>query len=202
MQKDYYERGKCPHISFHINLDEEDEIESEQETLSIIKENVEVIKKTFDYNILLENVPAKRQERRRDFLSKPEFICQVLEKTNTLFLLDISHARSAAYTLDIPFMDYINALPLNKIKEIHLAGCVKGEDGRIVPNHSKMNQEDYELLRYLLKKCKDIDVLTLEYGPYDVKTHQIIPTYNKVDNAMKKEVYENLLKLNQIIKKK
>ena len=201
LQEDYYTRGKCPHISFHINLEASEKIETEEEIFKTIKENLEGIKKIFSYDILLENVPAREKNRTLDFLSSPEFIRKVVEKNNTYFLLDIAHAKAAAQTLGIPFMDYINALPLERVKEIHLSGCEINDAGKIVPNHSEMKEEDFILLQYLLERCKEIAVLTLEYGPYDIITHETIPTYDRVNNQLKQNVYENLLKLKKIMNK-
>ena len=98
-------------------------------------------------------------------------------------------------------MDYINSLPLDKVKEIHLSGCLRNEFGEIIPNHSKMNEEDYEILDYLMKECKMLKVLTLEFGPYDIHTNITIPVYGKVNNELKEAVYENLLKLKDILNK-
>lgn len=198
-QKDYYEKSRCPHISFHINVDSNEDMESEEDMLSMIQKNISEIRNIFGYEILLENVPAKIGVKARGTLANPEFICKAIKKSNTFFLLDIAHARVAADVLGIPYSDYINRLPLEEVKEIHLSGCVQNSEGKLIANHSEMNEEDYDILDELLEKCPNVKVLTLEYGPYDADTEKMIPTYDKVNDKLKQDVYENLLKLNEIV---
>ncbi len=52
----------------------------------------------------------------------PEVICRVVEEAGCGFLLDISHARLAAQHLQVDAKTYINALPVQHIREIHLTG--------------------------------------------------------------------------------
>jgi uncharacterized protein len=52
----------------------------------------------------------------------PPVISAVVEATNCGLLLDISHARLAAYQLGWDAYDYINALPLTAVREIHVTG--------------------------------------------------------------------------------
>lgn len=201
LQKRYFEKSRVPYISFHISAGSNYELENEEDTIKTIKRNVEGIRKIFDYDILLENSPVRKGNTPYYFISRPEFIKRVIEETNTYFLLDISHARAAAYSLDIPYQEYIDALPLEKIREIHLSGCVKNKAGDVIANHSKMNEEDFEILNYLLGKSKSIQVLTLEMGPYDPDTDEMIPAYGKIVPELKQEVYENLIKLKEIMGK-
>lgn len=201
LQKDYMDRGKCPYASFHINVDSDEKTGTEKEMMDNIKSNMREARKKLDYDILLENVPAKIGNQARTLLASSDFIHKVLEETNTYFLLDIAHARSAAQVLNIPYSKYIDALPLEKVKELHLSGCVTREDGIIVANHSEMKEEDFDLLDYLIEKCKDLRIITLEYGPFDKNTGKVIPTYDKIDDDMKNDVYENLLKLKRVIGK-
>ncbi|MBQ9313853.1 MAG: DUF692 family protein [Clostridia bacterium] len=199
LQKEYYEKSRCPHISFHINIDNEEELESEEDMIETIMKNISKVRKICDYDILLENVPANIGNKERNSLANPEFICKVIEKANVYFLLDIAHAKAAAEVLNIPYQKYIDALPLDKVREIHLSGCELNNEGLIRANHSEMKKEDYEMLNYLLEKCSDVRVLTLEYGPYDVNTERILPSYDKVDDKMKQNVYDNLLRLKDVI---
>lgn len=197
LQGEYYKRSQCPHISFHLATDKVEG--NEEETLSIVADNVEGIRQKYPYPILLENVPAKKEKEDLHFIATPAFIRKALDKTETQFLLDISHAKTAAEALEIPFLEYIKSLPLEKVREIHLSGCERDEIGRWRANHSEMKEEDYELLSFLLQSCPMIRILTLEYGPIDLKTHQMIPTYDKVDATMKEKVYENLLRIKKIM---
>jgi uncharacterized protein (UPF0276 family) len=52
----------------------------------------------------------------------PGAITQVVEETGCGLLLDLSHARLAAYHLGLDSWDYLQALPLSHLRELHLTG--------------------------------------------------------------------------------
>lgn len=202
LQKKYFVESQIPFVSFHISLGYKNvEFEDEASTIETIKRNVDGIRKLFDYDVLLENMPLGKEDSQFFFLARPEFISRVIKETNTYFLLDIAHARAAAYALDISYEQYIKGLPLDRLMEIHLSGCNLRDDGQEVPNHDKMNEEDYEILNYLLEECKNLKVVTLEYGPYDIYTGKSYMRYGSVDEKRKQDVYENLLRLKEVLNK-
>ncbi len=53
---------------------------------------------------------------------QPDFIRRVIEAAGCGFLLDISHARLAARSLDMETHAYFDGLPLDRIREVHLTG--------------------------------------------------------------------------------
>ena len=120
------------------------------------------------------------------------------------FLFDIGHARTASETLGMPFDEYVKKLPMDKLIEIHLAGCAHDLNGHLKPNHSKMNAEDYEFLEKLLMTTTTLRVVTLEYGTLGSKnTIENCPVveYGKINEEAKTEVYEQLIKLKSILNK-
>ena len=201
LQRKYFEITKTPYISMHINSMVES-IPNETEAIEIIKENVERLRKEFGKEILLENVPAFKNNT-YNFYANPDFITKVINETYCGFLFDIGHARKASEVLNIPFDKYVSKLPMDKIVEIHLAGCMKNLDGDIVPNHSKMNEEDYEFLENLLRTTSTLRTVTLEYGTTGNKNLQEdCPTvsYGVINEKAKEEVYEQLMRLKEILK--
>ena len=52
----------------------------------------------------------------------PEAFHQVLDESGCGFLFDLSHARLAARNLGLAERDYINALPLDRLREMHVTG--------------------------------------------------------------------------------
>ena len=200
--KECYNLSKTPYISFHINCSKGN-LQNEFEALDVIKENVSRLRKEFNKDIILENVPAFRSRKEEyNFYAKPEFISKVINETNSGFLFDISHARVAADVLNIPFDEYVKRLPMDKLVEIHLAGSMKDDKG-LVDNHSKMNDEDYLFLEELLKTSKTLKVVTLEYGTIECKKINDCPTvnYGRVNLKAKEEVYEQLIKLKEMLGK-
>ncbi|MBR4110406.1 MAG: DUF692 family protein [Clostridia bacterium] len=203
LQKEYYAKGKTPYISLHINTNDE-EIKSEEETLKIIVQNVEKVKETFGMEVLLENVPARYDERQKDFLSSPEFITKVINETDCGFLFDIGHAKQAVDILKIPFEEYVSRLPMNRLVEIHLSGVNVAEDGLVWALHRKMNEEDYKFLEDAIKKYDTLQTITLEYGAWALDEENCdypIPRYGVVNEEIKAEAYEQLMRIKEIMNK-
>ncbi len=202
-QRRLFDLSNTPYISTHINA-RYGEIPKEEEALDIIIANVETLRKEFGREIILENVPARRERIETMFYSSPEFITKVIKETNCGFLLDLGHARVAAENMDIPFEDYIQRLPMDQLVETHLAGCMERVDGTLSANHSKMNEEDYLFLERVLKECPTLRVVTLEYGTIGAKMTKNpcpIVEYGKIDPKAKEEVLEQLLRLKEILGK-
>ena len=200
LQRDYFKRGNTPYISIHINRDR-NEGENEEECAKTISENIKAIRKKFDMRILLENVPASEKRPYNKFLSNPEFITRVVNENNCEYLFDIGHARVAAEVLEIPFDEYVSRLPMDKLVEMHLAGSMRLKDGRLTANHSMLHEEDYEFIEKAVKKYKNLEVLTLEYGPFvqnDVVGEVPMVSGDKVNEVAKEQVYNQLVRLNEI----
>ena len=201
-QREIFEISHTPYISTHINA-RYGEIPQEENALKIIVNNVEMLRKEFQKEIILENVPVQKDREETRFYSQPEFISKVIEETGCGFLLDIGHARVAADRLHIQFEEYINQLPMHRLVETHLAGCMECLDGDIIANHSKMNEEDYVFLENLLKETKTLRVVTLEYGTIKeglTKKPCPVVQYGTINVQAKTEVYEQLMRLKEMIR--
>lgn len=70
--------------------------------------------------VLIEHVINRRGWL--EMLALPEVIARLLEASGCGFLLDTSHARLAARNLGIDERSYTNALPVDRIREIHVTG--------------------------------------------------------------------------------
>lgn len=203
LQKQYYEKGNTPYISLHINTSDK-EIKSEEESLKLIIQNVKKVKEVFGMDVLLENVPARCDKRERDFFASPEFITKVVNETDCGFLFDIGHAKQAIDVLKIPFDEYVSRLPMNRLVEIHLSGATVAEDGLVWALHRKMNEEDYKFLEAALKKYNTLQTVTLEYGAWALDEENCdypIPKYGIVNEEIKTEVYEQLMRIKEIMNK-
>lgn len=128
------------------------------------------LKQQVELPVILENMPSLHPQRYR-FESEPAVICQVLEATQTGFLLDLAHARIAAQARGLSPQAYLAALPLERTQQIHLAGVRAGQDGRLYDAHESLLEEDYQLLDWVLE-CTQPDWITLEYFREDPQALQ------------------------------
>lgn len=93
---------------------------------------------------------------------EPEFVRAVLELADCPLLLDTAHARISAHRLGHSIEDYLSALPLERVLEIHCSGVAE-EEGELRDRHGPLAEEDYALLEWLGARCP-AQVITLEYG--------------------------------------
>lgn len=97
-----------------------------------------------------------------DTICDPAFICDVLEATGASLLFDLAHARVSAAGLGIPLETYLLQLPLQHTRQIHL-NRPGWRANRLVDSHQALEDEDYQLLAEVLKRCQPPWAVTLEY---------------------------------------
>ncbi len=92
--------------------------------------------------VIVENAPyLAGQGKVMRACVEPVVIRRVVEETGCGLLLDLSHAWIAAHYLGLERRDYINALPVEHIREIHVTG-VHEVDGRL-RDHLALTEPDW-----------------------------------------------------------
>lgn len=216
MMKKCVERSRTPYLSFHINISKTkkqleiknsmNDEEYTKKVIEIFKYNVSKIKEIFKLDILLET-HATRPETEPEICRRPEVINEILEKADCGLLFDLSHSRRIARILDITLEEFINKIDMKKIKEIHINGMMKNKIGEWEDTHSKLREEDYEKIEKLLIEYPNIEILTLEYGATgeimdeETRKNAVIVTENGVNPEAKEELYEQIIRLQEIIRK-
>lgn len=114
--------------------------------------NVPVLIENLDYN------PTGAYE----YVCEPTFIAGVIEQTPTFLLLDLAHARVTASAFGVDVRAYLQELPLNKVRQLHI-NRPGWQAGRLVDAHIDLEDEDYELLEWVLTKTNPL-AITLEYN--------------------------------------
>ncbi len=139
------------------------------------------LKTQADRPVILENMPTLHPYKYR-FESDPAIIRRVLDETDCPMLLDLAHARVAAGARGRAVKDYIAALPLERVRQVHVSGP-RRRDGMLYDAHQSLQEEDYTLLAWVLERVQPT-WLTLEYFREEVDT-----------------LREQLLRLQALIKK-
>ncbi len=132
-----------------------------QQALEMMCQGVQAVKPHLPFPLLLENVdhwPLPEV----DLAVLPEFIAQVISETGCGFLLDTAHAKISADRRKWDVREYIERLPLERVVEIHVCGT-GWEGGQMVDHHPPMEDEDYALLQWLLRRTRP-KAITLEYA--------------------------------------
>jgi uncharacterized protein (UPF0276 family) len=127
-----------------------------------------------------------------EYICEPELFTALLEATGADMLLDLAHARISANNMKWPSVyDYLQALPLHKVREVHFTrpgwedithqtyGSVnEGREaapmGQMVDLHQPVQQDDLDILDWVLSHTPDPYVtLEVEELPEDVVIDQL-----------------------------
>lgn len=119
--------------------------------------------------VILENSPYRRGEGRINvFCALPEVIHEVVTAHHCGLLLDISHARISAASLGLEAHDYMLALPLEALRELHFTGLHEWENG-VLMDHLGVLESDWPWLDWVLEGIRESGwgrphLLAFEYG--------------------------------------
>ncbi len=121
------------------------------------------LKQKIDVPVLIENLDYNPTGA-YDYVCEPEFLKEMLKQTETFLLLDLAHARVSASAFDMTVEEYINQLPLERVRQIHVnRPSWHPHAGRLVDSHLEMQAEDYALLAWVLDQTQPW-AITLEYN--------------------------------------
>jgi uncharacterized protein len=119
-------------------------------------------------NVVVENVPyygsAGKYMRAA---AEPAAIRRVVEHTGCRLLLDLSHARIAAFAIGRDARAYIEALPLARLAELHITG-IGLRQGRIT-DHLRLSEGDWPEVAWAFERIRSgawarPQIVALEYG--------------------------------------
>jgi uncharacterized protein len=128
----------------------------------------ETIKRFGKENVIIENAPYQDLYGTMARTGvDPVFLSRLVGETGCGFLLDLAHARITARQLGIPEKEYVGALPLHRLCELHITG-LSPQKGILV-DHFPMTEDDWPSAKWALD-CIHAGlwtqpwVVTFEYG--------------------------------------
>jgi len=169
--REMIELTETPYVSTHLVLDFADfgsiggfiSENARELVFEHLVRNILHIKSQLDRDLVLENMDFHHGRPMSPFVVNPSFISELLAEVDCKMLLDIGHAQVSAWHLGYSFAEYLQALPLSKVIELHVhaPGCVEGQGLSDV--HRALRNQDYKLIRWLADHAP-LETITLEYG--------------------------------------
>lgn len=135
----------------HQHLNELLPLPYTEKTIKHVAQRIKTIQDFFEQKILIENVSSYVAYNISQ-MSESEFVSHVAKEADCNLLLDINniYVSSANHQLD-PYA-YLDNIPQNLVKEIHLAGFEKHQD-LIIDTHSQaVDHEVWKLYQYFVDK--------------------------------------------------
>lgn len=116
--------------------------------------------------LLLENYnyhPTNAYE----YVCEPQVVHQIIDAVGCQMLLDLAHAQISAYNMGWEnARRYVEALPLDRVREIHINHPVPGS-GSLLDGHQPLQAKDLDLLAWALERTPIVEAVTLEVEDLD-----------------------------------
>ncbi len=144
------------HRTFSLNP-----LPTTEEALQIVVERVKASQAYVGKPLLLENAAYYWQTHLPKQMPDALFLGQIAEQADCGILLDVANLYGNAYNLGIDPYAYIDALPRDRVLQIHLAGGQNLSPLLLDTHDSPVHEETWKLLNYALKRC-DIRAVILE----------------------------------------
>lgn len=93
-------------------------------SLEVLVANVRLAQEALDVPLALENIAALTEWPRAE-MDEGEFVAEVLERTGTGLLLDVSNLHANARNLGLDPARYLDSLPLARLAYVHVGGGVE-----------------------------------------------------------------------------
>ena len=172
------ERVRCfmkqtatPHVNAHLvtprNFNPEDPVEVNKIN-QLWREELAVLVDSFGANsVTLEHYPYTTATPYLRTATDSSIFCKVIHDAGCQFLLDLAHAQITADTLGLKAKDYIAALPLERLTEMHITG-VKMHGG-VLTDHFEMDADSWQILSWALHNIQEgywrkPQIVAFEYG--------------------------------------
>ena len=106
-----------------------------EEALQHVVDRVSAVQDTLGRRLLLENVSSYVTYKHSE-MSEWDFLREVAQRADSLLLLDINNIYVSSYNHGFDPVEYIDAIPVNRIQQFHLAGH-RNQGGCIIDTHDE-----------------------------------------------------------------
>jgi uncharacterized protein len=134
----------------HTNLNDLIPLPFSEETVKHVVERVKIVQDVLQRPFLLENVTRYVTISDRE-MSEVEFVSNVIERADCGLLLDLTNVHLNGMFHGFDPREYVRALPLDRVGQIHLAGWEPSEDGTVIDSHdAPVPPEVWDLFGYTI----------------------------------------------------
>jgi len=102
------------------------------ETLGVVADHIDEVQNALGRHLLIEN-PSSYLRFRHSSMAEPHFLAELARRTGCGLLCDVNNIYVSAWNVGLDAGSYLDALPVQAIGEIHLAGHAANDaDGRTI----------------------------------------------------------------------
>ena len=150
---DWRSRTASDHVNTHIAIRREDMTDpddAEEAVEQMVGDILPLVGRFGKAHVMAENIPYPDiPDNKARPVADPAVIRRVIETADCGLLLDLAHARLTAEYLRVDVREYIEQLPVERLREVHITGIGIGQDG-LRQDHLPMTGADWSLLEWAL----------------------------------------------------
>ncbi|MBZ0300868.1 MAG: DUF692 family protein [Anaerolineae bacterium] len=147
-----------------------DDPENTEAAVEVMLQDVRPLVERFGAaHVIAENIPYPDiPDDKPRVVVEPAVIRQVIETSGCGLLLDLAHARLTAEHLQVDVCTYIEQLPVDRLRELHVTGIGLNREG-LREDHLPMTDADWDLFDWALDRIgrgqwARPQVVACEYG--------------------------------------
>jgi len=129
-----------------------------EEALAHVAERVRMVQDFLGRRILLENVSsyvAFRDSR----LSEWEFLAEIARRADCLILLDVNNIYVSAVNHEFDALEYLEAVPAERVQQIHLAGHENHGDYLVDTHDTEVPDPVWDLYAAAVRRCGAVSTM-------------------------------------------
>jgi uncharacterized protein len=153
-----------------------------KEALQNFVNNVDRAQEYLGRQLLIEN-PASYLGFNNSEMSEWEFLLEVVQQTGCELLIDVNNIYVSANNHGFDAHQYIDALPADKVREIHLAGYEDQKDYLFDTHGQRIHQPVWQLYQYALKYLGPVPTL-IEWDTDIPSFDVLMDEANKANNLL------------------
>jgi uncharacterized protein (UPF0276 family) len=129
-----------------------------EEALQHVSRRIQRVQDFLGIRLLVENVSSYLNFR-HSTLTEPEFLSALTEAADCDLLFDVNNAYVNEVNHGAPARDFLRHLPLERIREIHLAGYEDKGDYLIDAHNNRVSDPVWALFSDVIRQLPDVPVL-------------------------------------------
>ena len=129
-----------------------------EEALANVIERVRTVQDILDRRILLENVSSYVSYRDSQ-LTEWDFLREIAERADCLILLDVNNIYVSSVNHEFDPLDYLNAIPVDRVQQFHLAGHENHGDYLVDTHDHPVPDPVWELYGAALRRFGSVSTL-------------------------------------------
>lgn len=159
------------------------------DAVAVCVEHILQIKQRFPYPFLVENISYYAKIPHPDALSEAAFLTQILEQADCGLLLDVNNVYVNSQNHGYDPITFMQALPLERVVEIHMAGHLETE-AMIIDTHGEPICPDvFQLFQWAYPRCRNLKGVLLERDTNLPEFQTLMAEYN----TLRQYAYDSLL---------